>query len=133
MKKFTTVFFVALMLALFVFPVVAHAAPLHQDAQPPAGGVALPVDLADLLKLVFGLLVTQGLKSLSKLLKYDLSGWGAALTASVTTSVILFFNAILAAVPAAAQPSVAVGLTLLMTILGAFGLKDTLKSFVPAG
>lgn len=99
-----------------------------QDEAPPVSPVELPVELQALLAAVIGYLVTQGLKSLSKLLNSDLSGWGAAITASAVTAVIYFFNAILSAIPASAQPSVAIALTLIVSILGAFGVHSTVKA-----
>jgi predicted anti-sigma-YlaC factor YlaD len=114
----------------FVFASPALAAPVAQDVVPAEeGGVTLPVEIENLIVIVIGLLVTQGLKSISHLVGKDISGWGSALTASIAMSVIFFFNALLSAIPEAAQPSVAVALTLIVTILASFGLKDTLKSF----
>ena len=124
-----TAVFVAPVTAATVVAQPASAQVIAQDENPPASDVVVPDDLGTIIKLAIGLLVTQGLKSLSKLFNADISGWGAALTASIATSVILFFDALLSAVPDAAEPSVAVLLTLIVTILGAFGLKDTLKSF----
>lgn len=128
MKKYFAIGLVVFALsALFVTPVLAQG-----EVPPVSNDVALPVDLETLIQIGVGLLVAQGLKSISKLLGKDISGWGAVLTASIASSVIFFFNALLSAVPDAAEPSVAVALTLLVTILGSFGLKDTLKSFAVA-
>lgn len=124
MKKFFQVFFVVVALAaVFAVPVFAQG----ENPPVPTSSVELPVELQALLAAAIGYLVTQGLKSLSQLLKSDLSGWGAAITASVVTTVIYFFNAILSAVPASAQPSVAIGLMLVVSILGAFGVHATVK------
>jgi tetrahydromethanopterin S-methyltransferase subunit D len=79
-----------------------------------------------------GYVVTQGLKSVSKLVGADLSGWGAAISASIVTTTIYFLHALLSAVPAAAAPSVAIGLMLLVSVLGAFGIHATIKGFQPA-
>jgi len=138
MKKIVAVFLVVLVLSVLLVPMVsaqspaAHSAQIvAQDEQPPVndGDVTLPTDLTDLLRIVVGLLVAQGLKSISKLVGKDISGWSAVITASLASSVIFFFNALLSAVPEPARASVAVSLTLLVTILASFGLKDTLKSF----
>lgn len=124
MKKFASVLFVVVVLAvLFVTPVFAQG----ENPPAPTSPVELPIELQALLAAGIGYLVTQGLKSLSKMLNADLSGWGAAITASVVTTVIYFFNAILSAVPASAQPSVTIALTLLVSILGAFGVHSTVK------
>lgn len=138
MKKFVVGLSLVLVLAVFAVPAVSAQASasqpvqiVAQDTQPPAegGNVALPVELEDLVKIVIGLLVAQGLKSLSNLLGKDISGWAAVITASLASGVIFFFNALLSTVPELARPSVAVGLTFLVTILATFGLKDTLKAF----
>lgn len=124
MKKFWNVLLIVMVLAaVFAVPVFA------QGANPPAptSPVELPVELQALLAAVIGYLVTQGLKSLSTLLNADLNGWAAAITASVVTSVIYFFHAILSAVPVEAQPSVAITLTLIVSILGAFGVHSAVK------
>jgi len=81
-----------------------------------------------MLAALVGYVVTQGIKSISKLLGADLSGWGAAITASGVTTVVYFIHALLSAVPVAAQPSVAVGMTFLVSVLGAFGIHNAIKS-----
>lgn len=137
MKKFVVVLSLVLVLTVFAVHAVSAQAPalqpvqiVAQDVQPPAdGNVALPVEIEGLIKIVVGLLVAQGLKSLSSLLGKDISGWAAVITASIAAGVIFFFNALLSTVPGVAQPSVAAGLTFLITILATFGLKDTLKAF----
>lgn len=138
MKNIFVTILVVVALSVFVVPAALAQAPalesaqiVAQDTQPPAesGNVALPVELEDLIKIVVGLLVAQGLKSISKLVGKDISGWSAVITATFAAGVIFFFNALLTAVPELARPSVAVGLTFLVTILATFGLKDTLKAF----
>ena len=137
-KTFVTLVLVVCALLAFATPFVIDAFARGVDAvpvavasmqadEPPVSPVELPVELQALLAAFIGYLVTQGLKSLSKLLNSDLSGWGAAITASVVTAVIYFFNAILSAVPVAAQPSVTIALMLLVSILGAFGVHATVK------
>lgn len=111
--------------AFFVAPVFA------QGENPPAGDVSLPTELEALISAGIGFLVTAGLKSLSSLLGKDLGGWAAVITASIVTAVVYFFNALLSAVPAAAAPSVGIALTLLVSILSAFGIHKTVKAFQP--
>lgn len=125
MKKVLPILITVLVLtAVFAVPVFAQG-----DTPPvPTSPVELPLELQALLAAGIGYLVTQGLKSLSNLLHADLSGWGAAITASVVTTVIYFFTAILSAVPVAAQPSVSVGLMLIVSVLGAFGVHATFKN-----
>lgn len=152
MKKFVSVLMLVLVVAAFaVLPAFAQrvdptagpsvsavvlqqpAGPAFhtQEGEPPAGGVTLPSELQALVAMFVGFIVTQGLKSFSKLLGADLSGWGAAISASLVTAATLFINALLSAVPATAQPSVAVALSLVVTILGAFGVHATIKGFQP--
>lgn len=125
MKKFFPI-----LIAVFVLAAVFAAPVFAQGDTPPVSTspVELPVELQALLAAGIGYLVTQGLKSLSNLLHSNLSGWTAAITASVVTTVIYFFNAILSAVPAAAQSSVSIGLMLIVSILGAFGVHATFKA-----
>jgi hypothetical protein len=122
-------FVVMVVLAFAVAPAFAQGV---GPSDPPATDLTLPAELQALLAMGIGFLVTQGLKSLSKLLGVDLSGWGAAITASIVTTTIYFLHAILSAVPASAAPSVAIGLTLLVSVLGAFGVHATIKGFQPA-
>ena len=124
MKRFLNVLMLVVVLsAIFAVPVFAQG----ENPPAPTSPVELPAELQALLAAVIGYLVTQGLKSLSTLLKADLSGWAAAITASVVTTVIYFFHAILSAVPVEAQPSVAITLTLIVSILGAFGVHSAVK------
>ncbi len=124
---------VSVLLIVSVFAFAVATPTLAQGEQPPAptSPVELPMPLQALIAAGIGFLVTAGLKSLSTLLKSDISGWGSVITGGLTTSVIFFLNALLSAVPEPAQPSVAVGLTLLVTILSAFGLARTVKGFQP--
>ncbi len=126
---------VSVLLIVAVTALAAVTPVLAQGQQPPipTAPVELPMPLQALIAAGIGFLVTAGLKSLSTLLKSDISGWGSVITGGLTTSVIFFFNALLSAVPAPAQPSVAVGLTLLVTILSAFGIARTVKGFQPVG
>lgn len=126
--KINRLFFVLVVLVVAAFVAVPAFA---QGEKPPVGEVTLPTELEALLAAGIGYLVTAGLKSLSGLLGKDLGGWAAALTASIVTTVVYFFNALLSAVPAAAAPSVAIALTLLVSILSAFGVHKTIKGFQP--
>ena len=124
MKKLLPIILIVLVLAAFVVPTA-----FAQSATPPefSGSIELPLELQALIAAGVGYLVTQGLKSLSTLLKADLSGWSAAITASVVTTVVYFFHAILSAVPVEAQPSVSIFLMLIVSILGAFGVHSAVK------
>jgi len=128
MKKILPILLsVSVIAAVFVVPVFAQGA-----EPPPTSPVELPIELQAMLAAGIGFLVTAGLKSLSVLLKKDISGWGSVITGGIVTSVMYFFTAILSAVPVAAQPSVTIGLTLLVAILSAFGVASTVKKFQPA-
>lgn len=131
MKAKTRLFVLFVTLVVLAFAVMPVFAQGTGPVEPPASSLEVPLELQALIAMGIGYLVTQGLKSLSKLLGADLSGWGAAITASVVTSAIYFLSALLSAIPAAAQPSVAIGLTLLVSILGAFGVHATVKGFQP--
>jgi hypothetical protein len=127
MKKIFGVLVVVLFLAAFVVvPVLAQG-----ENPPPTSPVELPIELQAMLAAGIGFLVTAGLKSLSVLLNKDISGWGSVITGGLATSVIYFFTAILSAVPVAAQPSVTIALTLLVSIVSAFGVASTVKKFQP--
>lgn len=128
MKSKTRLFVLMIVLvvaAFFVMPAFA------QGEQPPVGDVTLPTELEALLAAGIGFLVTAGLKSLSTLLGKDLVGWAAVLTGSIVTTVVYSFNAILSVVPPEAAPSVSIALTLLVSILSAFGIHKTVKGFQP--
>lgn len=126
--------FLLVILVVSVMTLVAVIPALAQGEQPPVptSPVELPMPLQALIAAGIGFLVTAGLKSLSTLLKSDISGWGSVITGGLTTSVIFFFNALLSSVPEAAQPSVAIALTLLVSILSAFGIARTIKGFQSA-
>lgn len=127
MKKFFAVSLLVILIAvMFVVPVFAQG-----ENPPPISPVELPLELQAILAAGIGFLITAGLKSLSTLLKKDISGWASVITGGLVTSAVYFLNAILSTVPIAAQPSVAIGLTLLVSILSAFGVAATVKKFQP--
>jgi len=102
-----------------------------QDVEPPVSPVELPVELRALISAFIGFLVTAGLKSLSTLLKSDITGWAAVITGGLSTSFIFFFNAILSAIPFEAQAPAAIALALVVSILSAFGVARTSKKLQP--
>jgi len=109
--------------AVFTMPIIAHA----QGETPPDAPIALPTELQALIAAGIGYLITQGLKSLSVLLKADLSGWASAITGALVTAVVYFFNALLSAIPVPAQQPVSIALLLIVAILSAFGIHRTVK------
>ena len=123
--------FIPILLFVLIFAAVAVVPVFAQGENPPATPVSpltLPIELQAMVAALIGYLVTQGIKSLSALIGFDLSGWSAVLTASIVTTIIYFITALLSAIPVSAQPSVAIGLTLLVSIFGAFGIHNTVKS-----
>jgi hypothetical protein len=127
MKKFFAIsLLVFVIAAVFVVPAFAQG-----ENPPPTSPVQLPLELQAIVAAGIGFLVTAGLKSLSVLMKKDISGWASVVTGGLVTSAVYFLNAILSTVPDAAQPSVAIGLTLLVSILSAFGVAATVKKFQP--
>jgi hypothetical protein len=126
--------FLVVLLLVSVMALAVARPVLAQGEQPPVptSPVELPMPLQALIASGIVFQVTAGLKTLSTLLKSDISGWGSVITGGLTTSVIFFFNALLSTVPEAAQPSVAIALTLLVSILSAFGIARTVKGFQPA-
>lgn len=127
MKKIVSILFVVVFVAAFlVMPALAQG-----EVPPPTSPVELPSPLQGIIAAGIGYLVTAGLKSLSALLKKDISGWGSVITGGLVTSTVYFFNALLSAVPEAAQPTVAISLTLLVSILSAYGIAATMKKFQP--
>jgi hypothetical protein len=103
----------------------------HYDPIEDTETVQLPLELQAIVAGGIGFFVTAGLKSISVLLKKDISGWASVVTGGLVTSAVYFLNAILSTVPDAAQPSVAIGLTLVVSILSAFGVASTVKKFQP--
>lgn len=125
-KFFLTVFVVLFVAAFAVAPAFAQG-----EVPPPVEPLSLPALLQALLAAGIAWLVTQGLKSLSRVISFDLSGAGTAITGALVTAAIVFFNAMLAAVPAGAREPVASVLGLIVSILSAYGIAGTLKSFQP--
>jgi len=142
MKKIALVIFVlAVAVLAFASPFVSNVAAQDvavvsqseqvQDVEPPVSPVELPVELRALISAFIGFLVTAGLKSLSTLLKSDITGWAAVITGGLSTSFIFFFNAILSAIPFEAQAPAAIALALVVSILSAFGVARTSKKLQP--
>jgi hypothetical protein len=124
-QKFMNILVVVVVVAaFFVMPAFAQGeVPATESA------LTVPLVLQALIAAAIGWLVTQGLKSLSTVIKYDLSGAATAITGALVTAVIFFLNALLAAIPADAREPVSVALALLVSILGAYGIAGTVKGF----
>ena len=87
----------------------------------------LPVEIQLLVSAAIAFLVTQGLKSLSNLIGFDLTGASAVVTASVVGSIVVFSNAWLGTVPAELLPAVEAGFAFVLALLSAFGIHRTTK------
>ena len=84
-----------------------------------------------LILVLVTFIVTQGLKALAQLLKVDLSGNTAAITAGMVGLLITLFNTVLLPlIPSAAIPVIEPTAAALIAILGAFGVHYTIKSIV---
>lgn len=83
-----------------------------------------------LILVVVTFLVTNGIKSLSELLKIDLSGYGAAWTAAIVAMLFgVFQGVILPQIPTEYLPLVEQVATVLLTLLGAMGVHKTVKIY----
>jgi hypothetical protein len=80
--------------------------------------------------VVVTFLVTEGLKSLSKLAGADLSGYGSAIVAAVVALLIGLFQTVLVPLmPANVLALVEPAAALLVAILSSFGVHATVKRF----
>jgi hypothetical protein len=85
-----------------------------------------------LLFIVVTFLITEGLKGLSGLVKYDLTGYKAAIVASVVALLVgLFESVIVPLIPEIALPVVEPAAQLILVILSAAGVHKTMKRFEP--
>ena len=82
----------------------------------------LPDPIVLALTAFIGFLITEGLKDLGALVKVDLSGYGAALTAAVVAFLVALFNGALGLVPPQYQTYVQAVIAALVVILGSFGV-----------
>lgn len=89
--------------------------------------IEIPNELKVLLGIFITFVVTQGLKTLSAKLNYDLSGYAAQVTAALVGSVLVLVNAIASNVPAEFAPVVNQLLILIVVVLGSFGAYKVYK------
>ena len=87
----------------------------------------LPNEIVLLLSAGIGFLVTNGLKSLFP--KWDISGSAAQITAALVTCFVALGNQGLALVPVEYQQVVLTIFTLIVAVLGAFGVHYSLGKF----
>ena len=87
----------------------------------------LPVELQAVIAAGLVFVVTEGLKVVSGWIGQDLSGFGAAIAAALVTVIVAMLNGWLSLVPAQYAETVAIALTLLVSILGAFGVHGLKK------
>ena len=93
--------------------------------------IELPLELQDILISVIGIVVVFLLTELSKLLKADLSGYAAQVTAAVWSAVFVVIKVILAKVPADYEGIAAAVLQLIVVLLGAFGFYKVYRQRFP--
>ena len=91
--------------------------------------ITLPEELVLLIAAGVGFLVTNGLKAL--LPNIDISGTAAKITAALVTSVVALSNQGLALIPAQYQPIAVTLFSLVIAVLGAYGIHYSLKSRTP--
>ena len=88
--------------------------------------VTLPNEIVLLLSAGIGFLVTNGLKSLFP--SWNISGTASQITAALVTCLVALGNQGLALVPAQYQQVVLTVFTLIVSVLGAYGIHYSLKS-----
>lgn len=93
--------------------------------------VELPLELQDILISVIGIAVVFVLTQLSKLLKHDLSGYAAQVTAAIWSAVFVVVKVLLAKIPADFEGIAAALLQLVVVLLGAFGFYKVYRQRVP--
>ena len=87
--------------------------------------ITLPPEIRVLL--VF--LLTAGLKEVANLFGQEPYGKLTAFVAALVAAAVVFVDSALAALPADWQPGVAAALSIVATLLSAFGLNRTIKAF----
>ena len=93
--------------------------------------VELPVELQDVILLAVQIAVVFALTQLSKLLKADLSGYAAQVTAALFAAVMVVVNVLLAKIPVNLESIAAALFQLVVVLLGAFGLYKVYRQRVP--
>lgn len=84
--------------------------------------VQLPPELEALIFAGVVFLVTEGLKVVSGWLGFDLSGAGAAIAAGLVAAVVALLNGLLGAIPPQFADIANAVLSLIIILLGAFGI-----------
>ena len=87
--------------------------------------ITLPNEIVILISAGIGFLVTNGLKSLFP--KWDISGAAAQITVALVTCVVALANQSLAFIPTQYHQIVVTVFTLLVSILGAYGVHYSLN------
>lgn len=86
----------------------------------------IPQEIVLLLFAVFGFLVTNGLKALFP--AWDITGAAAKITAAIVTCIIALANMALALVPPEYKPVAVSIFTLVISVLGAYGIHYSMKA-----
>lgn len=84
-------------------------------------------ELVAVLSALVGMLVAEGLQSLSRLLNRDLSGYATALVAAIVSLVVAVVNGAFALIPAEYAPYAKGILAFLVVVLAPAGFHSLLK------
>jgi hypothetical protein len=133
-KTFVRLYLISLFVILLAFPVAVLARGLGQDGSPPTAPLTLPDYVPLLLAAGIGWVLTQGLKSLSVALPGvpNLEGQATAIVGALVTAFVAIANTLLALLPLEWQTPVALVFGTIGSILAAYGIAGTIKSFQPS-
>jgi hypothetical protein len=137
-SKFLKVLLIVSILALCLVAAAPYQATTPGTTEPTP--LTLPAAVGVLLTAIVGFFVVNGLKSLTDALrknKYfawvpDLSGLSVNITTAIVTTIILFGNAILAALPPDLVSPVSVVITVIVVPILAYGVHYFVTGFQPA-
>ena len=91
--------------------------------------VTLPPEIKTLIFIAVTVIVTQTLKWLGGVIKFDLSGYTAQVTSGIVAAVLVIVNAVLSHVPANAAPIVNSLLSFIVVILASWGAYKAARQF----
>lgn len=93
--------------------------------------IEFPVELQNILISLIGIVVVFGLTELSKLLKVNLMGYAAQVTAAIWSAVFVIIKVLLLKIPMDFENIAAALLQLLVVLLGAFGFYKIYRQRFP--
>jgi hypothetical protein len=94
--------------------------------------MTLPLELELALAGLLAYLITEGLKSLGRYLKIDLSGHKAAITQALVGLLIVVVNGALALLPIEYHQIAEIVMVVLVALFAPAGVYNTFKKFAPA-